>query len=640
MDPKDLQWVQNSFSKADKEAIQTEFLEWWMSLASLCASREDLKRLFREKPSVFEKISTLSPDLRTTLTREIIASSFETKGLFLEALKAELFKEASLVKKIAVLPRDLRVAVSEVFIRGYQGPYYEAWENLKKEREDIAHARLACLILSQSKGDYTAVLGKIRLDRSLRDAKHQQPMLETLLAIKNCTLEEAAKIDLLNKVFALLDEERQTGFRLVVDILNFKGEAYLREFTDFQGLKSAVEKLFSDKCQVQLDNFTALYENTVGTWRSKEALLTYAGKHIANPAVLPYFQAFLTAVLKDNFQTTRYATDTNPHLAEIQQNYPKIFENWKLSEVLKDDELGLKDAGKAIPVEKRVVETLKQAVENRHLGLERQEALFPILSASKGKWELLDQPLKLIAQQLDPLLNRRLTPEELELRQRLLLQKSFLELIKDHGELEKKLNILKGIKIKGLDEDLKPFYRDLEDALKFMHSAGLPKAEAYKVIDTDDPNHFLLMGTEVLNSCQDVKGSASLNVGLLGYALDGKHRLALVCDPEGKILARSVLRLLLDTEGKPVIFQERMYVADANPAYPQLLRQMALKKAGLLGVPLVVSPADFEKEQAKKYPFSIQAKAKSVPFEYVDALGGLCNGPYTIGNALHINPKR
>ena len=205
--------------------------------------------------------------------------------------------------------------------------------------------------------------------------------------------------------------------------------------------------------------------------------------------------------------------------------------------------------------------------------------------------------------------------------------------------MEKKLNILKGIKIKGLDEALKPFYRDLEDAVKFMHSSGQPSAEAYKVIDTDDPNHFLLMGTEVLKSCLYVKGSACWNVGLLGYALDGKHRLALVCDPEGQILARSVLRLLIDAEGKPVIIQEKMYVADANPAYPQLLRQIALKKADLLGVPLVVSPKDFQKEQAKKYPLSIQAKAKPVPFEYVDALEGLITGPYTIVDALHINPK-
>ena len=127
-----------------------------------------------------------------------------------------------------------------------------------------------------------------------------------------------------------------------------------------------------------------------------------------------------------------------------------------------------------------------------------------------------------------------------------------------------------------------------------------------------------------------------MNVGVLGYALDGKHRLALVCDSSGKIVARSVLRLLIDANGKPVIFQEKIYVADANPDYPQLLRKLALKKAALLGVPLVVSPNDFDKERAEPYPFSIEAKNKPVPFEYVDALGGLLTGSYIISHALHI----
>ena len=337
--------------------------------------------------------------------------------------------------------------------------------------------------------------------------------------------------------------------------------------------------------------------------------------------------------------TLRYAVDNNSHLAEIQQHYPKIFEQWKLSASLTGPELGIKESIQAIPVEKRVIDTLKQAVENDHLGLKQQKILFPHLTDCKGKWEQVEKPLVLIAEKLAPLSNRRLTPEEIELRQRLLLEKNLLELIKDPSGLEKKLNNLKGIKIKGLDEALSPFYQDLKDAVKFMYSAGQPNVEAYTVIDTDDPNHFLLMGTEVLNSCQDVKGSASLNVGLLGYALDGKHRLALVCDSEGKILARSVLRLLIDAEGKPVLFQERMYVADANPAYSQLLRKIALKKADLLGVPLVVSPEDFKEERAKPYPLSIQAKAKPVPYEYVDALDGLQSGPYIIDKALHVNSK-
>ena len=326
-------------------------------------------------------------------------------------------------------------------------------------------------------------------------------------------------------------------------------------------------------------------------------------------------------------------------MAEIHLHYPKIFEQWKLSAALEGSELGIKETDKAIPAEKRVVDALKRSVENDHLGLGQQKNLFPFLEGCKGNWKQLKKTLGLVADKLAQLSNRRLTAEEIELKQRLLLEKYLLELVNNPIDIEKKLNNLNGIKIKGLERVLDPFYRDLEDALKFMHSSTQSKAEAYTLIDTDDPNHFLLMGTEVLNSCQNVKGSASFNVGLLGYAMDGKHRLALVCDPEGKILARSVLRLLVDAEDKPVLFQERMYVADANPAYPQLLRKMALKKAELLGIPLVVSPEDFEKEQAKPYPLSIKAKAKPVPFEYVDALGSLKSGAYTIDIALHLNLK-
>ena len=79
----------------------------------------------------------------------------------------------------------------------------------------------------------------------------------------------------------------------MTDILNFKGEAYLSEISDFLSLTFALEKLFSDKCKVKCDNFADLYANTVGTWRSKEALLTYAGKQTGNPEVLPYFLEFL-----------------------------------------------------------------------------------------------------------------------------------------------------------------------------------------------------------------------------------------------------------------------------------------------------------------------------------------------------------
>lgn len=724
--PKDLQWVQNVFSQIKNEAAQEEFLEWWMSLAALCSSREDLKKLFIENSSLFEKISSLSPEIRARFTQEIIASSWDTKGQyqFMHNLKAELSKEPSivskmavlppdlglaamdvfiqecqgqhaegftllqtlvskiavlphalrlatmdvfsqacqsqhaemfkllqtLVSKIVVLPHDLRLAVTDVFILGSQGQNAELLEILQKDAGDTLIVQLACFILSEfpieGKEVYTSVLQEIKSDRTFRNGKYQQFLLTALIALKNSSLDNASKITLLEKIFKAIPEgtpenrnsqikERQDTIRLLIDILNFKGDAYLPEATDSTNMKSIVERLFAEKCKIKLDNFSTLYQNTVDTWRNKDALWTYAGKHVGNPNVLPYFQKFLTSVLQGEFQHSRYAIENNPHLAQIQKQTPDIFEKWKQSTELTEDEITLKETGKAVSIEKKVVETLKLAVENHHLGLAEQETYFPILSNCMGNWEQLEEPLQLIANKLVPLSNRVLSEDELQQRQQLQLQKAFLELIQDPSDLEKKLNNLKGIKIKGLDK-MNSFYSELDDLVKLMRSSMKHKAEAYKVIETDDPNHFLLMGTEVLNSCQNVNDSASKNIAILGYALDGKHRLALVCDPNGKILARSVLRLLIDAEGKPVLFQEKMYVADGNPDYPQLLRKMALKKASLLGVPLVVSPNDFENEKAKSYPVAIEAKDKPVPFEYVDALAGLRSGGYKISNALHI----
>lgn len=633
--PESLLWVQTQISKVDKVESKIEMLGWFLCLAALCTCREDLKMLFREDHLLFARFLTFSTELRDTLTRAVVTLVQENDVQALHRLKAEILQEPSLSKRIAVLPKDLREAYAQFFTQACQQPYVEIWDRLKKATQDIAHARLACLILSQyPEGDISEVLAKITSNRSLRDAKHQKPLLEALLAIKNCSLKPDEKIDLLRRLFKIPEAQMEKGLCLVVDILNLRGEAYLGQCFDIEGLKLALEKLFADKCKVKLDNFSSLYDKTVGNWRKKEAIVTYAGKHVGNMAVLPYFQEFLSSVLKQNFKEVRYATEQNPHLQEIQRRYPKVFESWKEELALEPAELGTEEELEDIPVEKKVVKVLMESVEHRHLGLEKQALLFPHLSQCIGKWNQIEHALHLIAEQLKPLSGHKLNLDELEDKQRLLIEKAVLQLISDPSDLERKLQVLKGLKIKRLDADLLPFYRDLEDAFRLLNSTAKPTVQNYQVIESDDPNHFLLMGTEVLGSCQDVNGSASLNVGVLGYALDGKHRLALVCGPEGNILARSVLRLLLDAQGKPVLFQEKVYVADANPEYAQWLRRIAEKKARQLGIALVVSPSDFEHESARRYPLSIQAKAKPVPYEYVDALVGLESGPYVINNAL------
>ncbi len=586
-----LKWVQDTISsiadKYEKEIVdkdkkiiteQAEFLEQWMSLCALCASREDLKQLFKQNGPIFERLCHLSRTLRIRIIQEVIAASLDPKSLFVDRLNAELLRETSAVQKIAVLPRDLRMAVAEVFLRGCHDDKADRVKLLRDSVSDVVHAQLACFMLAafpiEGSKVYSKVLDVIVKDRNFRDAKYQQPLLAALVAIERSSLLNPSKIKLLKDVFNVKEEEeavqglkqikekeieeRFQRLKLITDILNFNGESYLGETNDLAALKATVERLFMDKCKVELDNFGALYLNSVGAWRGKEALLTYAGKHVGDPKVLPYFQRFISSVLQGNFSQIRYAVDNNPHLDFIKKCHPKVFEAWQKSVSLTPAEIASKDSIKEISVEQRVVDNLRQAVENRHLGSEQQETLFPVLSACIGKWKGLDELLKHLKQDLEPLSNRPLTSEESQHKQQLQLQKLLLELVKDPKDVENKLNVLKAIKIKGFETILGPFYQDLEDAVKMLRSSQKPSPDDMTMIDTDDPNHFLLMGTEVLNSCQNVNGSASLNVGVLGYALDGKHRLALVCDPSGKIVARSVLRLLIDANGQPVLFQERV----------------------------------------------------------------------------------
>ena len=98
------------------------------------------------------------------------------------------------------------------------------------------------------------------------------------------------------------------------------------------------------------------------------------------------------------------------------------------------------------------------------------------------------------------------------------------------------------------------------------------------------------MGTEVCNSCQRIDGKAIYNKCLLAYILDGKNKLIAVKDELGKILARSVLRLLMDEQSKsPVLFLERIYTCQNTEELSDLIREGALRKAKALGLPLVAS---------------------------------------------------
>ena len=237
-----------------------------------------------------------------------------------------------------------------------------------------------------------------------------------------------------------------------------------------------------------------------------------------------------------------------------------------------------------------------------------------------------------IQTQLIPLSGRRLTKDEIPIKNRLLIEKSLLGLFIQPENMESQLQ-----QIKGLLNPQQEFFHDVDGALKQIKAEeSVRQKQNIKVIDTDDPNHILLMGTEVHGSCQRVEGSIHQNKCLLGYFLDGKHRLGIVCNAQGKILARSVFRLLIDSKGKPVLYQEMVYLGEYCENTTGLLRKLAIKKALSLGVPLTVGREHFESKEIIQYPHPLFAKGKPVPFEYVDALRSIQSDTYRLENVTQI----
>ena len=579
----DLDWARKALiKKANDPFIQKRFLEWFTLTAAMCCFREDLAALFKQQLKLLWVISKRDPELRVALTKEFIYLSFSLNTPFLLT-----YREAS---------------------------------------EFIVHNELACLVLahfpSEGKEVYIKFLRMLKIEREFKAGNLQKPLLEVLLKIKDSQLPDPKKIALIDFFSQMPLQERVRCFRFVCDLLNFKGESYLCDVKTTDELSKVLAKMFEEQMDINVDGFPEKYEKTLMTWRNKDAIFTYASKinqlnTAYKPKAIQLYKEALSFVLEGTFSQKRYQTETNPHLAEINQNYPLVYQKWQQPIELDAKEIEVANfKNSAEPISVAIIKTLKEAIAQEHLGGNMQAVLFPVISRfckdNGDPKPLFDEVIK----QLIPLSDRRLTKEEAPVKNRLLIERSLLKLFIQPEDMDVQLKQIKGL----LNSNME-FYQDIEGALNRIKAAAAEKRKQdIKVIDTDDPNHILLMGTEVYNSCQRVNGSPDHNKCLLGFFLDGKHRLGLVCNAQGKILARSVFRLLIDSLGQPVLYQEVAYLGDQCDNSIGLLRRLAIKKALNIGVPLAAGKSDSESKEALQYPHSLLAKGKPVPFEYVDAL--------------------
>ncbi len=152
---------------------------------------------------------------------------------------------------------------------------------------------------------------------------------------------------------------------------------------------------------------------------------------------------------------------------------------------------------------------------------------------------------------------------------------------------------------------------------------GAQEHAAFKetVILSQDWQDLLFAGTEVAGSCQRIDGDPKLNQCLLAYCMDGKNAMIATKGKDGKILARSMLRLLWnEPEQKPALFLDRLYPDPCPAERKSAIANAAIKCAQKLNCDLFTQWNDYPSIPANRIIESLEGPC---PYEYADAAEGV-----------------
>ncbi|MCB1149081.1 MAG: hypothetical protein KDK48_02865, partial [Chlamydiia bacterium] len=386
------------------------------------------------------------------------------------------------------------------------------------------------------------------------------------------------------------------GWQMIAAVINMNKDEKLKDIDSYQMLKGALERAFLETMEIEnLENFADNYIKTFGQFRDKTAIFRYLGTLKRLPKddcekVLIDFRVYVEEVLSGNFQKNRY--EGSAHLDELFAAEADLKEKW--IEGISAEKTQLSSSAS----EFNFKELLRIKFQDKHISNEIIDEV--------GRY-LNDDNLRI--------------PKDMPN-----LQKYLILLAREGGKhltrVQEELNNLEG-ETPELANDVEGWRKEFERG-----AAGLKE---YTLVDTDDPCDFLLMGTEVPDSCQRVDGDGHLNKGLLGTMLDGKNRLLALKDPSGKIAGRAVLRLM-NHEGKPALLIERIYPQTLGSAEVQALITFAKKRAyelnlKLYSVGLEGTPADV----------TLVSRGGRGAYQYVDSAGAPNPKPNGIFELQNLN---
>ena len=146
------------------------------------------------------------------------------------------------------------------------------------------------------------------------------------------------------------------------------------------------------------------------------------------------------------------------------------------------------------------------------------------------------------------------------------------------------------------------------------------------MINTGQFRHLFLSGTGSMGSCQRIDGVPKEAKCLMGYVVDWKNRIIAVTDETGKMMARSIIRILWGYKiQRPALLCERVYPDTATNDVRGAILNAAKKIAGEMKLDLFENTKEGEGVKNEV----LVSFASNAPFEYKDGVG-VTNGTYKV----------
>ncbi|MBD3245223.1 MAG: hypothetical protein GF335_04480 [Candidatus Moranbacteria bacterium] len=203
-------------------------------------------------------------------------------------------------------------------------------------------------------------------------------------------------------------------------------------------------------------------------------------------------------------------------------------------------------------------------------------------------------------------------------------------------EILQQVNLIKGMLGKlGFQEAL----TDIEQIFKIF---TLEEVNLATAIETDNEIDLLNVGVEPLETCQSWR-KGTHNYCLLAYVADSNKKLINVVDQNGKLIARSVIKLtdqrddsdINNTTRRKTILIEKPYTLSADDEVVKALAKMVFAKASAVDVSITIDSQfsermmQFFEDQAKRNSYikkdlslEIYTPESMNIKEYSDVLGG------------------